>query len=205
LLDLAALEFVADEQGSIFDADHIHRLKRAKFLRGLGQRISKPVMPDDQTRDYIPTQAIADFLATVASPPWDGIIYPSVQVMRTSYPRRIFRTRSSIGSRNVVLFQKAASVQPLDIPEGEEISVFNGSMSMLGLGDIDDDPEVNYAVFEKMANAAPSPELDDAPLRFSTLDVHYVKGVKYDTVSRPVPRIQRKTGNQAEDTENLSD
>lgn len=206
LLDLEALEFVADEEGSIFDADHVQRLKRAKFLRGLGQRISRPVMPDDQTRDYIPTQAISDFLATVASPPWDGIIYPSVQVMRRSYPRRILRTRRGVDSRNVVLFQKAASVQELNIPEGADISVFNGSQSLLGLGGIDDDPEVNYAVFdEKMASAAPSPELDGAPLKFSTLDVHYVKGVRFDTVSRPVHRIERIIRNQTKEIENLSD
>ena len=190
LLDLSALEFIADEHGSIFDADHIHRLKRAKFLRGLSQRISRPVMPDDQTRDYIPTQAIADFLATVASPPWDGIIYPSMQVaqMLPSYRRRIFRIGSSVGSRNVILFHKWASVQALDIPDGADISVFNGSQSLLGLAGIYDNPEVYYAVFEKKASAASSPQLDDAPLEFSTLEVHYVKSVKFDTVSGPVPR-----------------
>jgi hypothetical protein len=192
LLDLEALEFVADEQGSIFDADHIHRLKRAKFLRGLGQRVSRPVMPDDQPRDYIPTQAVADFLATLAIPPLDGILYPSVQVghARPSYARRLFRNAGRVDSRNVVLFQKAASVQALNIPAGADISVFNGSHSLFGLGGIDDHPEVDYAVFEKMTSTAPSPEQNDSPLKFSALEVHYVKGVKFDTVSRTVPRYR---------------
>jgi len=51
LLDLTALDLVADEQGSIFDAAYIYRLKRAEFLRGLSRRISRPVMPANQPRD----------------------------------------------------------------------------------------------------------------------------------------------------------
>lgn len=194
LLDLEALEFVADEQGSIFDVGHIHRLKRGKFLRGLGRRISRPVMPDDQPRDYIPTQAVADFLATLASPALDGILYPSVQVgyMRPSYPRRIFGIGRTAGSRNVVLFQKAAGVQAFDIPEGTDVSVSGGPLSFLAsigrLDGVEYDPEVCYSVHEKVASTAPSPELDTAPLKFSSLEVHHVRGVKFDTVSRAVNR-----------------
>jgi hypothetical protein len=196
LLDLEALEFVADEQGSIFDTGRIHRLKRGKFLRGLCRRISRPVMPDDQPRDYIPTQAVADFLATLASPPLDGILYPSVQVgyMRPCYAPGIFGRGSSAGSRNVVLFHKAAGVQALDIPEGTDISVSNGGLSAFGLSgpdtdiSVSHDPEVDYTVFEKMASAAPSPGSDDAPLKFSTLEVHHIRGVKFETVCKPVHR-----------------
>jgi hypothetical protein len=79
LLDLQALEFLADEKGSFFDQDHVRRLRRGKFLRGLSWLVSKPVMPEDQPRDYLPTQAVADFLGTAANPPLDGMIYPSVQ------------------------------------------------------------------------------------------------------------------------------
>ena len=38
-----------------------------------------PVMPNDEPFGYLATQAIADFLATEANPPLDGILYPSVQ------------------------------------------------------------------------------------------------------------------------------
>lgn len=63
LLDLTALGDVHDE-GSIFDPSLKSRLERVAFLRSLGWRITRPVMPDDQDFDYLATQAIADFLAT---------------------------------------------------------------------------------------------------------------------------------------------
>lgn len=67
LLDLTALDGVWDD-GSIFDASLIGRLERAAFLQSLGHRITRPVMPDDESFDYLATQAIADFLATENEP-----------------------------------------------------------------------------------------------------------------------------------------
>jgi hypothetical protein len=220
LLDLQALEFVADEEGSIFDQAYIGRLRRAKFLRGLSWLVSKPVMPDDQPREYLPTQAIADFLAIAANPPLDGMIYPSVQVgyRRHSRPRQILG--GSRDRRNVVLFHKPARVQPLDIPEGAKISILEDDGSLYGVlspelfGDCDgiagfpdDEPEVTYSVFEDVgvdhanleaASTATSPELDDnASLKFSTLEVRFVRGTTFDTLSSPVPRYRAEKQEQA--------
>jgi hypothetical protein len=83
---------ISDEPGSLFDAEHRHRLKQLEFLRGLSKRLSKAVMPDDQVLDYLPTQAIADFLATEATRPLDGIIYPSVQIGADTPSRSPFPT-----------------------------------------------------------------------------------------------------------------
>jgi RES domain-containing protein len=108
LLDLTALESVR-EIGSLFDPTYINRLDRAKFLRTLSQRITKPVMPNDEPFDYLSTQAIADFLSTNRSIQIDGIIYPSVQVANASL--------------NIVLFHKAARVEKIEIPNGTKINV----------------------------------------------------------------------------------
>jgi hypothetical protein len=78
LLDIDALQSV-NAEGSIFDRDYVRRKRRAAFLRWLSRRITQPVMPDDEPFDYLPTQAIADSLAAEATPPLDGILYPSVQ------------------------------------------------------------------------------------------------------------------------------
>jgi hypothetical protein len=190
LLDLTALDLVADEKGSIFDTDYIQRLKRAEFLRGLSERISKPAMPDNQPRDYLPTQAIADYLATATNPPLDGIIYPSVQAGH-SHP--IFGNRE--GKRNVVLFHKVARVQALEIPEGADVSVNDDSL--LGLPFLDDRPEAKYTVFEKVVSAIPlvdPVDEDDAPLRFSSLEVHHVRGVRIDSISSQVQRYRSEKG-----------
>lgn len=113
LLDLTALSEVATT-GSVFDPTFIGRLERAMFLRNLSKRITIPVMPDDEQLEYLPTQAIADFLATESSPALDGIIFPSVQVAGAAL--------------NVVLFHKAARVEELDIPRGTELSARLGQM-----------------------------------------------------------------------------
>ena len=64
-------------------------------------------MPDEKVFEYLPTQAIADFLSTEANPALDGILYPSVQ--------------GAEGMKNVVLFQKAALVEDLELPRGTKI------------------------------------------------------------------------------------
>lgn len=128
LLDLTALNDVTTS-GSIFDPTFIGRLERTMFLRNLSQRITVPVMPDDEPFEYLATQAIADFLATENTPPLDGIIFPSVQTAGRSL--------------NVVLFHKAARVEEMEVPEGTKISSSLGYLS-------EDGWEGDYSVFEEV-------------------------------------------------------
>lgn len=126
LLDLTALNEVCIK-GSIFDPSYGNRLEHAVFLRSLCQRITKPVMPDDEAFDYLPTQAVADFLATEAEIPLDGIIFPSVQAAGHAL--------------NAVLFHKAARVEMMDLPNGTEIIARTGQEGEAGW-------EVDYSVIE---------------------------------------------------------
>lgn len=179
LLDLTALENVHDV-GSIFDPSLKNRLERVAFLQSLGQRITRPVMPDDEAFDYLATQAIADFLATENEPRLDGIIYQSAQ---------------SMDGRNVVLFHKAARVEEMEFPEGTEIEAHSGSGT-------DDGWEIDYSVGERVpsqpASAIARPDVEfgflpptdnpprwDADFRDITLriepmfvDVHHVDWVQ---------------------------
>lgn len=146
LLDLTALGNV-HETGSIFDPDYAYRLGRQMFLRELSQRIVRPVMPDDQDSEYLPTQAIADFLATEGKVPLDGILYPSVQV-------------DGLGL-NVVLFHKAAKCRALEFPEGTELSAKTHT-------DYDEGSEPDYEVIENI----PQEKLDTKPVsRFIKLSL----------------------------------
>jgi hypothetical protein len=111
LLDLTALSDVR-VTGSFFD------LHLAVFLRSLSGRITRPVMPDDEPLEYLATQAIADFLATEASVPIDGIIFPSVQ--------------AAGGVPNVILFHKAARLETMNLPQGTEISASTGRWAEVG-------------------------------------------------------------------------
>ena len=54
-------------------------------------------MPSDETFDYLPTQAIAEYLATKVNPRIDGIIFSSSQ--------------TGGEGRNVVLFNHASAAK----------------------------------------------------------------------------------------------
>jgi hypothetical protein len=192
LLDLTALEKVQDG-GSIFDSTLKGRLERVAFLQTLGQRMTRPVMPDDEVFEYLPTQAVADFLATENEPQLDGIIFPSVQVK---------------DGRNVVLFHKAARVEAMDIPEGTEISAHSTH-------DTEEGPEIDYSVFEKVPPSELSSlskdaddflsvpfigsgqswprggdDYSDAALRIDaeSVEVHQVDWANYNCTTHAVPR-----------------
>ena len=111
LLDLTALVDIKTH-GSVFDLQYKHQLGRAKFLGNLSQRLTLPVMPDDEPFEYLVTQAIADFLATDIHMSIDGILFPSVQVA------------GSAG--NVVLFQKASSAERVALPGGTKVTADAG-------------------------------------------------------------------------------
>lgn len=193
LLDLTAANDV-HEEGSIFDSSFKERLHRAKFLGSLRWRMARPVMPDDEGIDYLPTQAVADFLATTNEPRLDGIIFPSVQVEE---------------GYNVVLFHESARVAKKKIPKGMEIAAGIGNNS-------EDDWEIDYFVTETMplpgASEAdrqdvghldpiqlfnPPPDLSDdyreetLKLVTASVEVHHVTWIKIDTKAYTVRRYQR--------------
>lgn len=194
LLDLTALSTVI-ERGSIFDPEFASRLERAVFLQSLSQRMTRPVMPDDEAFDYLPTQAIADFLATENEPTCDGIIYPSIQAVGDAL--------------NVVLFHHAARVETLNFPEGTTITATTGQMYPEGW-------ESEYVVDEEVPPAPkPTTTNDDrwrpfAPfadgqftydhdfreptLRIDTssIIVHQIRRVEFETDEHKVHRHRRE-------------
>lgn len=117
------------EQGSVFDQELAGRISHMEFLKFLGKHIDKPVIPNDQATEYLPTQALADFLSTRDELGIDGIIFPSVQ--------------SHEGGLNVVLFSKSSSVKKLEIAKDctarEELDPMRGSLIGYVLPDEDID------------------------------------------------------------------
>ncbi|GAA4203947.1 hypothetical protein GCM10022289_20990 [Pedobacter jeongneungensis] len=107
LLDLTALRN-ARAEGSIFDPAYAPLREKALFLSHLVDRIALPIMPAQESKDYLSTQIIADFSAEAQDPPFDGIIFSS--------------TQSKKDGANVVLFHRAARVQPIDVIEGATIT-----------------------------------------------------------------------------------
>ena len=200
LLDLTAVE-AARDGGSIFDPTLKRRLERAAFLRTLGARMARPVMPDDEAFEYLPTQAVADFLGTMNEPRLDGIIFPSAQTGEGC---------------NVVLFHHAARVDALNLAPGTTIEANTGYWT-------EDGWEPGYSVSESVpegtATAPPRPvdpddrfaslllsDLPDLPARDAdyrepalqvdtrSMVVHTVNAVEVRTTPHAVDRYQRQQG-----------
>lgn len=102
LLDLDLLSDVRDWV-SHFDPGYIEIKGRVAFLKFLVEEIGRPVMPGDESSDYLPTQAVAEYLANRVEPSLDGIIFRS--------------TQTGSAGRNLVLFNHASLV---DLSETEQ-------------------------------------------------------------------------------------
>jgi hypothetical protein len=196
LLDLTPLSDVR-VTGSLADFGLAGRREGAVFLRSLSGRITRPVMRDDEPFEYLATLAIVDFLATETLAPIDGIIFPSVQAVGDVL--------------NVVLFHKAARVEPLIVPEGTEISASMGHWAEDGWvedyevlekvppfhGEIDTN-EQESGWLDFAAEATPL-DLGDADWRGDSLrivpesvEVHRVKRVEFVTDEFTVKRHRRE-------------
>ena len=194
LLDLTALSDVR-VTGSLYDFGLAGRMEGAVFLRLLSGRIMRPVMPDDDPFECLATQAIADFLATEASVPIDGIIFPSLQAAGDDL--------------YVVLFHKAARVEAMDIPEGTEISASTGywtedgwvedyevveKVAPLQKDVHENEQEPESLDFTAIAEAMPPDSRDadwrDASLRIvpESIEVHRVKRAQFATDGFTVKR-----------------
>ena len=108
LLDLNLLERVFVET-SHFDERYSEQYGRYAFLRQLVAEITAPVMPQDEAKEYLATQVIADYLAFKVSPRLDGILFRSSQTDGTG--------------QNVVLFNHASHVEPILVPSGTSLDV----------------------------------------------------------------------------------
>lgn len=188
LLNLSQLSGIS-RSGSLFDPVFSAFLERAKFLQSFAQQMTRTVLPTHEALDYLPTQAVADFLASSDTPPLDGIIFPSVQ--------------SGYVGKNVVLFHKASRVLELDIPDGTSIEAETWQMYNEG-------PERQYSVtetvpkpveeVEKAEKALDPWEIDDWPIQggevrdpsllmiTAELEVRIIERICYQTEDHKVDR-----------------
>lgn len=124
LLNFGLLNKVIDRL-SVFHPDYKSRMEKIAFLTHFSTLITHPVMPGDEELEYLPTQAIADYLTDL----YDGIIFPSVQVNFSD-------------KNNVVLFNKSSRVEEFKSQDGNYLS------SHHSLGD-PEDPYEEFYIFEK--------------------------------------------------------
>ena len=101
--------------GSIFAPEYEDRVDRRRFLEGFHALIARPIQPHHEPLEYIPTQAVAEYVSNVLS--LDGILYASAQlgaIPETPQPKPYVRitelTNEELALHNVVLFGAASRV-----------------------------------------------------------------------------------------------
>ena len=170
LLDLKKLEII-ENKTSIFDPLYKEKNEKTSFLSQLCRLITQPVMPHDESSDYLPTQVVAEYLASRSDFNFDGIIFPSVQVGN---------------GLNVTLFHKASLVNPIVMKKGTVLKATDRIYE-------DDEFYTNYEVkgsfpknsIEEIIELEFSPSLS---VNLQSIEVHHIKSVMYSTDEYPVDR-----------------
>ncbi|UEX77723.1 RES domain-containing protein [Spiribacter halobius] len=203
LLDLTRLRQVF-LQGSLFDPEHTESLSRVHFLKRLEAELSQPVMPGLESRDYLPTQVVAEYLGTHPDMKLDGVMFASSQIAVEE--GKGSDTGEEQQGRNVVLFPHARGLERYDIPTGTKIEVHRH------LGD-PDDPDHSIWIWERVPpsseqgeNASaidrgfvlsplvhpPKSSEDEVDvsigLDLGSIEVRRIEGVSYQTFSFHVSR-----------------
>ena len=198
LLNLEALSKVYFDI-SHFDPSYATNKALAMFIRNLAIELSRPIIPQDVDREYLPTQFVASYLANRVRPRLDGMIFPSAQ--------------STSNSQNLVLFNHARGVESYEIPDGTESKVYMPSAE-------DEDEDDSIFISEtipqepteehptsgreqrrpirleellKVKRQEPDPE-PTLRLDIDSLEVSIVKSVKYECDTRTVTRDRKKEG-----------
>ncbi|MFZ2451052.1 MAG: RES domain-containing protein [Methylovulum miyakonense] len=77
---------------------------RLEFLKTFSEEISKPIPPHKETLDYMPTQALVEYLAYHYEPKIDAVVYAS--------------TQTNGRGKNIVFLNHAANVKKEQQPDG---------------------------------------------------------------------------------------
>ncbi|ATC37784.1 RES family NAD+ phosphorylase [Elizabethkingia anophelis] len=176
LLDLRNLEKTT-ERISIFSPQYQEKMEKAKFLSKLSSMLTRPIMPDDEVFEYLPTQAIADYLSSQTNIDIDGIIFPSVQGEGT----------------NIVLFKKSSKVNSYKLPTGTETEVRDYEDHEYGGWS-------NYSIIDWVPKTINTKKritpkskikgLENGALEIDmeSIEIHDIGKVKYPTISHRVNR-----------------
>jgi hypothetical protein len=88
---------------SLFSKHHMQRVEQWTFMRRFQREIAKPISPNDEHLDYIPTQAVAEYLLNHHNFKRSG---KNAQIEAIIFQSAQFR-----GGRNIVLLGDAAQIR----------------------------------------------------------------------------------------------
>ena len=189
LLDVVKLKSLVASRipESYFRPSKKRILEKIEFLSSLCQRISAPVVPQDEAADYLVTQSISDYLSELEYPtPIDGLIYRSAQMGNET--------------ENVILFHKSSRVEyrakPNDVVASEQHDDFFSPVTKVeyvvietkGFEDQKGREAVDYFDCDKLHIQ----DNREASLKLSCFDIsiYLIKRVKFETCQQEIKRWQ---------------
>jgi len=116
LLDVSAFGEIFN-MNSCFDSMYLQTREQLKFLERFQEEICKPVRAGDEFIDYIPTQAVAEYLSKAFDPKIDGLMFDSSRIVEQSLDEIDFEYSQHGPSpypeegRNIVLFHHACEIE----------------------------------------------------------------------------------------------
>ncbi len=168
VMDLSILHGIYKEL-SLFHPSFKNKTGHLEFLQRFDGEVSRPVLPGDELLEYIPTQALVEYLANHHESNIDGLIYSSAQ--------------TGGAGKNIVVFNNASHIEPIDHAENtngprrfEEMWI--PSDSIYSLFETDDENKgdlIESAISNDEVVADPS-------LRFvvDSLKIHRITSVKHE-------------------------
>lgn len=162
VLDLTVLE-TASSSLSYFEENFRRLHAYSSFLKGFHAEIKRPVLPGQESLEYLPTQFVCEYLWRRVEPRLDAMIYGSSQL--------------SGGANNIVLFPHASDVEGYESETEVDIAESMGAET---------DEEV---VWLKSAREQDNQESSGvATLRYLSdgLAVSKVRSISYETDERNV-------------------
>lgn len=186
LLDLSILSQIY-VKGSYFDKEFGGRKGHAAFLKRLVSEFTKPVMPDKETLEYLPTQVVAEYLVEKIKPRLDGIIFDSSQI--------------KTGGQNIILFHNSCGIEPYKLPAGTTVSINYGWSTPEDYDDsitVFEEVPKNYQVESSVHADAGEKEFETDWQKYkditllldvnSDIDVRVIMGTKYESHKRITSR-----------------
>ena len=196
LLDLDILPQVY-AKGSYFDPEYGGRKGHAAFLTKLVGELIRPVMPDKETFEYLPTQVVAEYLAEKVNPRIDGIIFKSSQI--------------EAEGQNIILFNNSCGAKPYILPPDTTVIVNYGWCT-------EEDYDSSITVCEELSEKPQTDKLEniddtefddalvnnrDITLHLNVnddIDIRLITGVKYNSHKRYVSRYRHEKDSDGADS-----
>jgi hypothetical protein len=146
VLDVPALERWY-EQLSYFESDFVEKHAFGRFVRSLHNEIRKPVLPESESLEYLPTQFLAEYIANQLIPNLDGVLYSSALTTKAGLNIVLFQRASAILSQNDRSLKGRSDLEIIPTGAiGERVRQFGSSRTNNEDETDDEDPSIPIVV-----------------------------------------------------------